>query len=463
MNSVTRRGAARLAAAVLASGLAVVGAVAAAGPAAAVRMPQNQGGVSAALGAITAGGRAVVHDRRKTGEVAAGLFEMKVDGGGALQTYCIDILTNTVDGAKYREAGWNESSLHDNKDAGKIRWILQHSYPQINDLAALAKDSGAGTLDANTAAAGTQVAIWRYSDHVSVDAQNPEAQKLADWLYKSAQDVEEPKASLTLGPSAVSGKSGQRLGPVTVHTDAASVTVAPSGDAAAKGVKIVGKDGKPVTTTADGGELYFSVPAGAPDGFTSLKVTAATKVPVGRAFIGDHIKTQALVLAGSSESTVSATATATWAKKGAAPAVAARKDCTKNGVEITVDNKGDEAFPFELAGSRHTVRPGGSETVVVKAGEDKAYRVAVTGANGYSRTFSGILDCQTAESGSTGSVGGAPPARPSPSPSPLADGDLATTGGSGSTPVVAGLAVVLIVAGGGAVYALRRREAAGGR
>ncbi|MGW1194258.1 Cys-Gln thioester bond-forming surface protein [Streptomyces sp. NPDC002536] len=463
MNSVTRRGAARLAAAVLASGLAVVGAIAAAGPAAAVRVPQNQGGVSAALGAITAGGRAVVHDRRKTGEVAAGLFEMKVDGGGALQTYCIDILTNTVDGAKYREAGWSQSSLHDNKDAGKIRWILQHSYPQVNDLAALAKDSGAGTLDANTAAAGTQVAIWRYSDHVSVDAQNPEAQKLADWLYKSAQDVEEPKASLTLAPSAVSGKSGQRLGPVTVRTDAASVTVAPSGDAAAKGVKIVGKDGKPVTTTADGGELYFAVPAGAPDGSTSLKVTAATKVPVGRAFIGDHIKTQALILAGSSESTVSAGATATWAKKGAAPAVAARKDCTKDGVEITVDNKGDEAFPFELAGRRHTVRPGGSETVVVKAGEDKAYRVAVTGANGYSRTFSGILDCQTAESGSTGSMGGAPSARPSTGPSPVADGDLATTGGSGSTPVVAGLAVVLIVAGGGAVYALRRREAAGGR
>ncbi|MFF4409418.1 Cys-Gln thioester bond-forming surface protein [Streptomyces sp. NPDC001404] len=463
MNSVTRRGAARLAAAVLASGLAVVGAIAAAGQAAAVRVPQNQGGVSAALGAITAGGRAVVHDRRKTGEVAAGLFEMKVDGGGALQTYCIDILTNTVDGAKYREAGWNQSSLHDNKDAGKIRWILQHSYPQVNDLAALAKDSGAGTLDANTAAAGTQVAIWRYSDHVSVDAQNPEAQKLADWLYKSAQDVEEPKASLTLAPSAVSGKSGQRLGPVTVRTDAASVTVTPSGDAAAKGVKIVGKDGRPVTTTADGGELYFAVPAGAPDGSTSLKVTAATKVPVGRAFIGDHIKTQALILAGSSESTVSAGATATWAKKGAAPAVAARKDCTKDGVEITVDNKGDEAFPFELAGRRHTVRPGGSETVVVKAGEDKTYRVAVTGANGYSRTFSGILDCRTAESGSTGSIGLAPSARPSTGPSPVADGDLATTGGSGSTPVVAGLAVVLIVAGGGAVYALRRREAAGGR
>ncbi|GAA3063594.1 hypothetical protein GCM10020000_53820 [Streptomyces olivoverticillatus] len=67
---------------------------------------------------------------------------MKVDGGGTLQTYCIDILTNTVDGAKYKEAGWDESSLHDNKNAGKIRWILQHSYPQVNDLAALGKDSG---------------------------------------------------------------------------------------------------------------------------------------------------------------------------------------------------------------------------------------------------------------------------------------------------------------------------------
>ena len=50
----------------------------------------------------------------------------------------------------------------------------------------------------------TQVAIWRFSDHVKVDAVDPAAEKLADYLEKSAQNLAEPKASLTLDPPAVS-------------------------------------------------------------------------------------------------------------------------------------------------------------------------------------------------------------------------------------------------------------------
>lgn len=473
MNSVKRRGAARLASAILATGLAVGGTLALAGPAAADEAPQNQGGVTATLGRITAGGGAMVQDRRKTGDIMAGLFEMKVDGGGTLQTYCIDILTNTVDGAKYKETGWDESSLHNNANAGKIRWILQHSYPQINDLAALAKAAGTDKLDVNAAAAGTQVAIWRYSDNVKVDAKNPAAEKLADYLTKSAESVEEPKASLTLTPPAVSGKSGQRIGPVTVHTNAGSVTVAPSGDTTAKKVQVVDKAGKPVTSTVNGGEIFFDVPAGTPDGSASFKATAATKVPVGRAFIGDHTKTQTMILAGSSESTVSATATANWATKGAIPALTAKKSCEKGGVEITADNKGDQPFTFELEGKKHTVKPGGSETTLVKVGEDQAYKITITGPNGFSKTFSGILDCKTAETGTTGGSGttggtGKPSASPSApaggsgtstgSTGSTTGGDLANTGSSSATPTIAGVAIALIVAGGGAVFLLRRKK-----
>ncbi|MET9645983.1 Cys-Gln thioester bond-forming surface protein [Streptomyces syringium] len=480
MISVTRRGAARLTAVALASTLVVTGAIAAAIPAAADEAPQHTGGVSASLGRITAGSEAVVRDARKTGSVQAGLFEMKVDGGGTLQTYCVDIRTNTVEGARYKETGWSESSLHGNKDAGRIRWILQHSYPQVNDLAALAKDAGSGPLDANTAAAGTQVAIWRYSDHVKVDAKNPAAQKLADYLHKSAEALDEPKASLTLSPPAVSGKSGQKLGPVTVHTNAGSVSVALAGDAAGKGVKIVDKAGKPVTTTGNGGRLFFDVPSGAADGTISLKATAATKVPVGRAFIGDHTKTQTQILAGSSESTVSATATANWAEKGAIPALSARKSCAKGGVEITAVNKGDQPFTFELEGRKHTVKPGGSGTTLVKVAEDQAYKFTIKGTNGFSRTFAGIMDCETAQKTQVSRIGthGAPgAAAPSPRPSRTpaggaggshgstgggsTAGDLASTGGSTATPKIAGVAIALIVVGSGAVYLLRRNRTTG--
>lgn len=479
MNSVKRRVITRLAAAVLTTGLAAAGAIATAGPALADDTPQNVGGVTATLGDITAGSGAYVKDPRKTGPLKAGLFEMKVDGGGTLQTYCIDILTNTVDGAKYKEVGWSESSLENNKNAGKIRWILQNSYPQVNDLAALGAKSGAGTLDANLAAAGTQVAIWRYSDGVKVDARDPAAEKLADYLFKNAQDLAEPKASLSLTPPAVSGKSGQKLGPLTVRTNADSVTVTPSGDAAAKNVKVVDKAGKPVTSTVNGGQLFFDVPASAADGSTSLKATATTKVPVGRAFIGDNIRTQTQILAGSSESTVSAVATANWAKKGAVPAVSAKKDCAKGGVEITVANKGDEAFGYEINGKKHTAGPGRTETTLVKVGEDQAYKITVTGPNGFAKTFSGVLDCKTGDTAG-GNTGGGSSATPSPSGHPgngstggsggssgstgaTKGGDLASTGSSSATPVIAGTAAALVVVGGTAVFLLRRKKTAGGK
>ncbi|MCD9141673.1 Cys-Gln thioester bond-forming surface protein [Streptomyces albireticuli] len=482
MISVMRRRAVRCAAAALVSGLASVGTIAAGGPAAADDAPQNSGGVTATLGRITAGSAAVVHDRRKTGEMTAGLFEMKVDGGGSLQTYCVDILTNTVDGARYKEVGWGESSLHANKNAGKIRWILQHSYPQVNDLAALAKEADTGALDADTAAAGTQVAIWRYSDGVAVDAKDPAAEKLADYLYKNARDTDEPEASLKLTPSAVSGRSGQKLGPVTVHTNASNVTVTPSGDAAAKGVRIVDKDGKPVTSTGDGGELFFDVRPGVRDGSLALRAMAATKVPVGRVFIGDHTTTQTQILAGSSQSTVSASATATWATKGAIPALSARKNCAKGGVEVTADNQGDAPYTFELDGAKHTVPAGRTETIFVKVAEDQAYKFTIRGPHGLARTFSGILDCATAETGAAATADGGAGAgtkatlasRMSPASTggtggtgkgtvnASVDGDLAVTGGGNANPTFTGIAIALIVVGSGAVYLLRREKAASG-
>ncbi|KOG90493.1 Cys-Gln thioester bond-forming surface protein [Streptomyces varsoviensis] len=481
MISVKRRVPARLAAAAMASGLVAAGAMAAAGPAVADEVPQNQGGgATATLGGLTTSGKAVVHDKGDTWGVDAGLFRMKVKEGGDIQSYCIDIRNPTQAGAQYKETDWEQSSLHNNPDAGKILWILEHSYPHVNDLTKLAKTAGVSSLTEDQAAAGTQVAIWRYSDHVKVDAKNENAEKLADYLTKNAEKVEEPKASLTLTPNAVSGKSGQKLGPITVHTNAKSVTVAPAGDAATKGVKVVDKTGKSITSAVNGSELFFDVPAGTADGATSLTASATTQVPIGRAFtgIGKYAKSQTQILAGSTASNVSAPATANWAKKGAIPAVTAKKDCVKGGVNVTATNQGDEAFTFTLEGKKVTVQPGKSETTFVKVAEDQAYKFTINGPNGFSKTFSGVLDCQTAGSGSTG--GGthtpAPSTAPSSHPSPASaggstgsgstsgssstgGGDLAETGSSSATPVIASVAVGLVVVGGGAVFLLRKKKA----
>ncbi|MFB7913489.1 LAETG motif-containing sortase-dependent surface protein [Streptomyces sp. NPDC056061] len=462
-DSPRRRGIARLAASVVASGLVMAGTLVGAGSAVADDATHHPGGAAAVLDGLKTYDRAVLHTNGKNQQLPAGVFEMTVDGGGKLKTYCIDIHNPTQDRAKYLETPWGQTSLGGNKNAGKIRWILEHSYPQVDDLAALAKEAGTGPLTEKTAAAGTQVAIWRYSDDVDVEATDKAAEELADWLEKSAVNQDEPKASLALDPAAVSGKSGERLGPITVHTNAGQASVTPPADAAS-GVKITDKDGRPVTGAANGAQIYFDVPAGAADGSASLTVQATTSVPVGRAFAG-VTKSQTMILAGSSESTVSANATATWAKKGAIPAVSAEKNCTKGGVDVTATNKGDEAFTFELAGKKHTVEAGKSETVTVPVGEDQAYDITVTGPEGFSKTFKGVLDCKT---GGSKTGGGHDTQTEGEQPAPATSGgsagttdstgDLAETGGSSATPVIAGVAIALVVVGGGAVFLLRRRK-----
>ncbi|MGW7065997.1 Cys-Gln thioester bond-forming surface protein [Streptomyces sp. NPDC054855] len=441
----------------LATGALAAGAIATAGPAAAEEVPQHQGGAVATLGGLQTYDQAVIRENGTSQQVPAGLFEMSVDGGGTLQSYCVDIQNPTQKDAKYQETPWSGTSLGSNKDAGRIRWILQNSYPQVNDLAALAHKAGARALTEQEAAAGTQVAIWRYSDGAEVDAVDPQAEKLADYLYKNARGAAEPRASLTLDPPAVSGRAGERVGPVTVRTDADAVSVTPPADAATSGVKIIGKNGKPVTSAANGSQLFFDIPEDTPDGSAALTVQASTTIPVGRAFASET-RSQTQILAGSSESTVSATASATWAKKGAIPALSAEKNCAESGVDITASNKGDRPFTFRLMGLKHTIEAGTSRTVTIPLQEDQAYDFTIKGPNGYEKRFKGVLDCRT-EASAIGNK-----AEPVSDPSPASAGgtstgvgDLAETGGSSATPMIAGIAVLMVVLGAAAMFFLRKK------
>ncbi|GAA2275733.1 TQXA domain-containing protein [Streptomyces atrovirens] len=454
------RGPARLAAGALVTGLVATAVLAGAGTAAAADegTAPDHSGAAATIGGLKTYGAAVIRGAAGDQQVSAGLFEMSVEGGGMLQTYCVDIQTPTQKDAKYHETAWSGTSLGTNEDAGRIRWILRNSYPQVNDLAALAKKAGVrGRLTEQDAAAGTQVAIWRYSDDVSVDAVDPQAEQLADYLQKNARDQAEPKASLALDPPAVSGRPGERIGPVTVRTDARSVTVSPPADATTTGVRIVDEDGEPVTTATDGSRIFFEVPEDAAADTAELTAQASTTVPVGRAFVSES-RSQTQILAGSSESTVSATASATWALKGAIPALSARENCAEVGVDVTVANQDDEPFTFEVAGEEHTVAGGESRTVTVPLSEDRPYDFTVTGPNGFEQRFTGMLDCLTraAEIGTTTHT------LTGPSPTPLTDTptdtNLAETGSSSATPWIAGTAIALVVLGGAGLVITRRRN-----
>lgn len=456
--SACRRGAARLAAATLVSGLVATVAIATAGTAVADETPQSPGGATATLGDLKTYGSAVIHDNGEDSWVSAGLFEMSVDDGGTLQTYCIDLHNPTQRDARYQETSWSGTSLSGNKDAGRIRWILRNSYPQVNDLTALAEKAGVSGLTEQDAAAGTQVAIWRYSDGADVDAADPRAEKLADYLQKNARNLPEPDASLTLTPAAVSGHAGERLGPVTVHTDADGVTVTPPADTAS-GVKVVDKNGRPVTSAADGSRLFFDIPKDSADGSASLTVNASTSVPVGRAFASES-RSQTQILAGSSESSVSATATVDWAAKGAIPALTAEKNCADGGVDITAVNKGDAPFTFELMGVEHTIAGGAAQTMTVPLQEDQAYDFTISGPSGFAKRFKGVLDCRT--QGGASDITTQTVSEPSPaSVGGTGGSDLAETGGSGATPVIAGVAIALVVIGGAAVLFVRRKQTPG--
>ncbi|KUO22087.1 Cys-Gln thioester bond-forming surface protein [Streptomyces dysideae] len=457
------RATARLAAVTLVSALAAAGVMAGAATAAADGTARSQGGATATIGGLKTYGAAVVHGDTGDQEISAGLFEMSVDGGGTLQTYCIDLHNPTQRDARYHETPWSGTSLGANKDAGRIRWILQNSYPQVNDLAALARKAGVqGGLTEQDAAAGTQVAIWRYSDGAAVDAVDPQAERLADYLEKNARNVAEPQASLSLDPPALSGHPGERLGPVTVHTNAGSVTVTPPADAATSGVRIVDADGEAVTAAADGAQVFFEVPEDAADGTAEVTVQASTTVPVGRAFASES-RSQTQILAGSSESTVSAAASATWAKTGAVPALSAAKNCAESGVDITAANEGDEAFTFELLGIEYTIPAGESRTVTVPLQEDQAYDFTIEGPGGLTERFTGVLDCMT-QTNEAEAAGDTTQTLSEPSPATegtttTADTNLAETGASSATPLIVGVAIALVLIGGAALVLVKKKEA----
>ena len=103
------RGLVKAAAAVLAAGLVAAGTLVGASAAAAApadETGQHQGGATAVLDGLKTYDSALLRTAGENGEQAttqelpAGLFELDVDGGGQLKTYCIDIHNPTQDRAK---------------------------------------------------------------------------------------------------------------------------------------------------------------------------------------------------------------------------------------------------------------------------------------------------------------------------------------------------------------------------
>ncbi|WP_329568324.1 thioester domain-containing protein [Kitasatospora sp. NBC_01266] len=394
----------------LASSMVVGGGFALAGAAAADSGNGGSGATATLQDGLKAGGKIKIDN----GDWIAGggLIVLKAADGTEFDTYCIDIHNETQENAQYQESDWSGISLGSNPDAGKVNWILQNSYPQVSDLTALSKDiAGGATLTADQAAAGTQAAIWTYSDHIKAVPLDSTAAALATYLIGHATDVQQPTPSLTLTPATVSGAPGALLGPITVASTGSSVDAKLDSASSAAGVVITDASGNVLSdksgdlTAKNGEKLYVKAPAGA--SVTSATVTASTsaEVQVGRAFRSLNYTpthhSQSLILAGSQTDTVSAVAKASWSP-------------------ITSPAPSPSSSSPSASGTPTT--PVGSATP------------------------------SASPSRSTGAV------VPTPSASPSTGGkSLAFTGGGGSTPLIASVAGALVLAGGGAVFMMRRR------
>ncbi|NYI08335.1 thioester domain-containing protein [Allostreptomyces psammosilenae] len=431
--------------------------------------------------------------------IGAGLFKMTMlSDQSTIYTYCIDFLTETQNEAEYDEVGWDESSLAGNGDAGKIMWILQNGYVGLEDsLAGLADKAGVEELNDKEAAAATQAAIWHFSDKVELtgapdegSVQGADIEALYQYLVDNAQDIAEPPASIDLSADQFSGKAGERVGPITAsgNFDSAEVVLGE----APEGVTLVDANGQPVSSVAPGQEFFVQIPEDVEAGSAELSVSAATTIPVGRAFVGhkDDKRSQTQILARSENTEASDSATVVWepeAHTGPIPAFNTTEKCVDGGVEVVVSNEGDEDYTFTLGGTEYTTAPGESTTVLVPVEEGAEYSIVITDESGERLVAEGILECEVESTvgGSTGgSDDGGATASPSPSnsPSPASAGGstgdgstgegtdggsssstttggpgLAETGGSSATPMIAGVAAALVLVGGGVVFFLRRR------
>lgn len=238
---------------------------------------------------------------------------LKIDGK-LVPAFCIDYHTNVKLDGKYEEGTWDESQV---KNLGKVQWVLTHGYPNADStklLAAAGVDTKIGKkqLD-NLLYFGTQTAVWHFSDGIELGAWEKDLQprnqyevitKVRDYLIKNATDQPEPRAELSVDPASATATLGGKAGPFTVKGPAGVITVAATGGTA------IDAEGKPVTTTTNGGQFWLAAEAA---GAVNVTLTAQDSVSFGRVFLfTGPKKAQKLILGGSTGATVTARAAATF-------------------------------------------------------------------------------------------------------------------------------------------------------
>ncbi|MGV2385662.1 MAG UNVERIFIED_CONTAM: thioester domain-containing protein [Thermobifida fusca] len=243
------------------------------------------------------------------------LFELRVDDDTTVAAYCVDVSRNVDYTAAYTMAEWPQ--LPGAAHAGKIVWIVRNSYPVL-PLEEVAEHSGIDGLSAEQAIAGTQAAIWHFSNGIQLrppgfgDSGAAHVHALYRYLLDHATPVAEPDAPLGLVPTEVVGETSSSLGPLTVHTTGDApvrLTVNGIGEAA-----LVDTDGSPVFEARDGDEILLALPADVEEGTATVYArTDQAEILPGLVYTGkDGVQTQPLVVADTATIALTVAARVSW-------------------------------------------------------------------------------------------------------------------------------------------------------
>jgi TQXA domain-containing protein len=239
------------------------------------------------------------------------VFKLDVAGGGTLRAYCVDLGVPINAGDTYEV----QQLTNQITSPAKVLWILQHSYPVLT-VGQLSAASGVSPLDTASAVAGTQAAIWHYTDGRTLDTDgtknNDSVRALYAYLTGAANvgSSSEAAPSLSITP-ATEVTSGGRVGPFTVNfsgSGTVDLSVSP-----ALTIFDAAVDGSAVTTASNGDQVWVEVPAGTAPGDVTVTATGSAPVSGGWALVNPDRPTQVqkLAYAGVRDLTASASATIT--------------------------------------------------------------------------------------------------------------------------------------------------------
>ncbi|MGD9957204.1 MAG: thioester domain-containing protein [Candidatus Nanopelagicales bacterium] len=227
---------------------------------------------------------------------ATSVFRLDVAGGGTLRAYCVDLGVPINAGDTY-EIQQLTSQI---SNPAQVLWILQHSYPVLT-LNQLAAASGVSPMDTATAVAGTQAAIWHYTDGRTLDTNKNTDGVKALYAYLTGPDnvgaSSQPAPSLSISPATKTSAAG-RVGPFTISWTGAN-PVDLTTDAAFT-IFDAASGGNAVTTAGDGDQVWVEVPQGTLPGQVVVTATGSAPVDGGWALVNPDrpLGVQKLAFAG---------------------------------------------------------------------------------------------------------------------------------------------------------------------